>query len=440
MGWPLKASLDTSITRSRRSVGVDPARVIASPETLLYSKLRFGGHEKRLAPGERAHIVLIAQDKRAARVLYRYVLAKLENSPMLSQLLQDVRKEEIDLTNRLTISIFPCSFRATRGFSIPVAILDELAFFRVEGVNVDSEVINAIRPAQATFPRSKLIKISTPYAKQGELYRDFANRHKRADLLVFRAASWKMNPSIPKSFLDEERARDPEYFSREYAAEFSDAIASAFSRDAVEACVIPDRYEVPFQAGVRYIAAVDPSGGGRDEFTLSIVHREEDWVVQDCARAYYSKKPKDVVAEMADVLKSYNISTVVGDRYAGEWPRQAFRDKGITYELAPLTASESFLELLPKINQGSVELLDEPRQTAQLIALERRRGRAGKDTLGHPQGAHDDRANALALAVYKAAKHGGEMIVFSGGGRTQETLADNIFTDSIRGKHYAENH
>ncbi len=85
-----------------------------------------GAHEKHLAPGERGHIVLIAQDKRAARVLYRYILAKLENSTMLSQLLQDVRKEEIDLTNGLTISIFPCSFRATRGFSIPVAILDEV--------------------------------------------------------------------------------------------------------------------------------------------------------------------------------------------------------------------------------------------------------------------------------------------------------------------------
>ena len=70
-----------------------------------------GGHEQQLAAGERGHIVLIAQDKRAARVLYRYILAKLEGSRLLSQLMEDVRKEEIDLTNGLTISIFPCSFR-----------------------------------------------------------------------------------------------------------------------------------------------------------------------------------------------------------------------------------------------------------------------------------------------------------------------------------------
>ena len=49
--------------------------------------------------------------------------------------------------------------------------------------------------AQATFPRSKLIKISSPYAKQGELYRDYANFliHKGFDLL-FRVPT----NSIPK--------------------------------------------------------------------------------------------------------------------------------------------------------------------------------------------------------------------------------------------------
>ena len=188
-----------------------------------------GSHQAHLTPGERGLIVLIAQDMRAARVLFRYILAKLEESPFLSQLIQDVRREEIDLTTGLTISIFPCSFRAPRGFSIPVAILDEVGFFRVEGVNVDKEVIDAIRPAQATFENAKLIKISSPYGKQGELYRDFATRHQRPDLLCFQATSWDMNPGISAAFLAAERTRDPEYFEREYAAIFSDSITSAFS-------------------------------------------------------------------------------------------------------------------------------------------------------------------------------------------------------------------
>ena len=361
-----------------------------------------GGHEAHLAPGERGLIALIAQDMRAARVLFRYILAKLEDSPLLSQLIQEVRREEIDLTTGLTISIFPCSFRAPRGFSIPVAILDEVGFFRVEGVNVDKEVIDAIRPAQATFANSKLIKISSPYGKQGELYRDFATRNQRPDLLCFQATSWEMNPEIAASFLEAERARDPEYFEREYAAIFSDSITTAFSREAVEACVIQGRYELPYRRGLPYCAGVDPSGGGPDEFALSICHREADKVVQDAVGAWKSRRPADVVAEAAQILKSYRVSAVLGDSYSGEWVRQAFGDHGIRYFVADRSASDTFLELLPRLNQGALELLDEKRQVAQLIALERRTGRAGKDTLAHPAGGHDDRANALAHAARAA--------------------------------------
>jgi len=363
-----------------------------------------GGHEKYLAPGERGHVVLIAQDKRACRVLYRYILAKFENSPLLSQLLQEVRKEEIDLTNGLSISIFPCSFRAPRGFSVPVAIMDELAFFRHEGAVIDKEVIDSIRPGQATFPGAKLIKISSPYSKSGELYRDFATRHQREDLLVFKATTWDMNQSIPESFLQNEKERDPEYFDREYGANFSASISNAYDREAVEDCIQHHRFELPYISQFRYFAGADPSGGGADEFALSITHREGKIVVQDAIRGWRSKRPGDVVQEAAKLLHSYKISTITGDRYSAEWVRQAFMDAGIRYQVAKLTSSDALLELLPLINQGSIQLLDDRTQIAQLIALERRTSRTGKDSLGHPQGGHDDRAVTLALSATLAAK------------------------------------
>jgi hypothetical protein len=370
-----------------------------------------GGHERCLTRGERGHIVLIAQDMRAARVSYNYILAKLEGSKLLKKLIKKVKREEIELRNGLTVQVFPCSFRSTRGHSVPVAILDELAFFRVEGVNVDKEVIDSIRPAQATFPRAKLIKISSPYSKAGELYRDFSTRLTRDDLLCFKAASWEMNPSISQSFLDSERERDPEMFEREYGAEFTDSISAAFTREAVEVCIIPGRFELPFSSGFQYRAGVDPSGGGPDEFTLSIAHAEKDnRIVQDCLRAFRSKRPEDVVEEMAKTLKEYHINKVCGDRYSGEWVRQAFQKQDIGYQVSELTASEAFLELLPLINQGGIALLDDKVQTRQLIALERRKGKTGKDSLSHPPGGHDDRANSLALAAFGAKKPKSDLI------------------------------
>jgi hypothetical protein len=38
-----------------------------------------------------------------------------------------------------------------------------------------------------------------------------------------------------------------------------------------------------------------------------------------------------VVEDFARLLSTYQVTTVVGDRYAGEWPREAFRRHGIAY-------------------------------------------------------------------------------------------------------------
>jgi len=76
--------------------------------------------------------------------------------------------QEIALKNQITISGFPCSFGAQE-VSVPVAVLDEFGHFRVEGVNVDKEVCDSIRQAMAPFQRPKLIKISSPYGKAGQL-------------------------------------------------------------------------------------------------------------------------------------------------------------------------------------------------------------------------------------------------------------------------------
>jgi hypothetical protein len=51
-----------------------------------------------------------------------------------------------------------------------------------------------------------------------------------------------------------------------------------------------------------------------------------------------------------------------------------------------------------------VDLLDNARLIAQLVQLERRTARGGRDSIDHPAGGHDDLANAAAGAVVLAAK------------------------------------
>ena len=60
--------------------------------------------------------------------------------------------------------------------------------------------------------------------------------------------------------------------------------------------------------------------------------------------------PYSVVEEFATLLRRYGVSEVTGDRYGGEWPREAFRSYGITYKPSKKPKSDLYKESLPAIN------------------------------------------------------------------------------------------
>ena len=100
--------------------------------------------------------------------------------------------------------------------------------------------------------------------------------------------------------------------------------------------------------------------------------------VLDCIRYRTPPfSPEAVVKEFSEVIKSYGLSTVTGDRYAGEWPREQFLKCGVHYKTAEKPKSAIYGELLPLINSGKAELLDNELLTRQLLILERRTSRAG---------------------------------------------------------------
>lgn len=82
-------------------------------------------------------------------------------------------------------------------------------------------------------------------------------------------------------------------------------------------------------------------------------------------------------------------------------PHAVVRRHGVLYRHAERTKSELYLDLLPLITRGAIELPPDLELLRQLRLLERRRGAQGKDVVDHPHGAyhHDDRANAVALAL-----------------------------------------
>jgi hypothetical protein len=67
--------------------------------------------------------------------------------------------------------------------------------------------------------------------------------------------------------------------------------------------------------------------------------------------------------------------------------------------------SDLFRDLLPLLNSGRIRLPRHHRLVAQIVGLERRVSRGGKDSIGQPSHGHDDVANAVAGAA-AAARQG----------------------------------
>jgi hypothetical protein len=369
----------------------------------------FRDWSRYMVPGERTVIVVIATDKKQAKAIFNYAKALLTLVPVLKPLVASTDREAIELTNGISIEINTASFRSVRGMTIVAALLDEMAFWRNEdtSANPDFEILNAIRPGMATVPEAMLLCASSPYARRGELFNAFRNHWGRADApLVWRAPTWVMNPSVPQAFLDSERERDPVAFAAEYGAEFRSDLEAYVPEEVIRDCTVEDCRELLPVEGVAYRGFIDPAGGsGGDSYTLAISHREKDGtIVLDAIREAKGRfSPANVTNEYADLLIAYRCFKVRGDRWGGEFPREIMKKRGIAYEISEAPKSDIYRDTLPLLNSGKVRLLDHPRLANQFIGLERRVSRAGKDSIDHAPGYHDDIANAVAGALLLAA-------------------------------------
>lgn len=356
------------------------------------------------APGESVFVGVFAPDRRQARVTLGYVRGFLHARTELERLIEDEQKESITLSTGVVIEVLTASTSAPRGRTYALALIEEAAFLpQGDSANPDLELVRALRPALARCPGSLLCVISSPYARRGILWQAHQKHHDKPSerVLYVKAPTLDLNPSFDPETVEEALADDPEGARAEYLAEFRRDVETYVSIEAVNACVVDGRTELPPVKGVSHRAFVDPSGGSQDSYTLAIGHEENDVAVVDCIREIKAPfSPEAATAELAAVLRTYGATEVTGDRYGGEWPREAFQRHGIRYEPAPKAKSELYRDCLAVLNGCRVELPDHERLVSQIVSLERRTGRSGRDSIDHPPNGSDDLANALAGLVH----------------------------------------
>jgi hypothetical protein len=219
-----------------------------------------------IVAGEKPTVLLLAANVKQAGVALGYIQGILETIQMLAGMVKSRTADSLELTNDVVVEVRPASFRGLRGVTAVAVIADEIGFWLTEdtqSTNPDTEILNALRPALATT-HGPLIAISSPYSRKGELFRAF-DRHfgPQGDktILVARAPSRVMNPSLSKKVVDRAMERDPASASAEYLAEFRTDIEAFLSLEAVRAVVIPGVFELQPQPGRQYFGFCDPSGG-----------------------------------------------------------------------------------------------------------------------------------------------------------------------------------
>lgn len=356
----------------------------------------FKDHRHRLAPGEWATVMLLAADRAQARTLLRYIRGLFSN-PMLARMVVRETTSGLELTNRCAIEVHSASHRSVRGYTLAAVIADEIAYWHDDGARPDAEVIAALRPALATLG-GKLIAISSPHARRGELWnayrRHYGQEHPR--IVVAQAPSRVMNPTIPEDIVADALSEDPLRARAEWLAEFRADIEQFIGAETIAESTRSEPLTIPPQGDITYSAFVDPSGGGADEFTLAIGHAEQSGRVVIDLVVGRRGNPAAITSEFCAIVKEYRIKRVKGDKYGAEWTRTEFRRNDIEYQDAPGTRSELYLSAATALQAGRIELPPDDKLERQFITLERRTTRGGRDIIDHAPGAHDDRANAAA--------------------------------------------
>jgi len=263
----------------RRSGKSALAAIFAAYE--LYKLLKRGHPQAYygMPSGSEIRILDIANDKEQASIVYNDIQGHIQAIDYFKSNIahdtqtylrfrtdNDRKKFGPEGKGTITATFKSSIAKGLRGRGIICAILDEIAFFVDNGKSSAERVYKAIKPSIAQFARKdkktrravgdtegRMVLISSPDAKEGFFYKQYqmsmTGGPESRNMLMIQAPTWEIRPDLPKSYYEEEYAKDPAGFMTEHGAEFSDRVRG-FIEDArdLQACIVPDMR--PRQAGI----------------------------------------------------------------------------------------------------------------------------------------------------------------------------------------------
>jgi hypothetical protein len=362
---------------------------------------------KHTSAGEGAVVILLGGDKKQANILSRYC-AGLVASPMLRREVVRQTNDVLEFRNGASLEIATNDAKLVRGRSAIAVFGSEVCYWQTaeHSASSDEEVVSAALPSLSMCPDGGLLALwSSVHRKRGYAWRKFKQCHgvDNADDLVWFAPSAVMNPLLPQGVVDKALAEDAPRAKAEYLSEWRSDLSDFIPADVIEAATDYGVYErPPMPYPTSYTAYIDPAGGtGADSFTLAIGHKGAPCEIDVVREVKPRFVPAQVISSWVPLLKSYRITEVEGDKFAGGFHSSEWQAHGITFRASERTTSENYLSALPVLLAGRVRLIDNATLRQQLGSLERRVGAGDRESVSHPAyaSAHDDCATAVAGAI-----------------------------------------
>ena len=391
------------------------ADILAIFDATMRDHLRKG----RLRPTEPRTAAIIAQTaEKSARHISRCMELRSE-SPRLKRLIVSQGVDNIVLANGSQIQSFPCSARSIRGDAWSSVVLDEIGHFLTseEGPAAGDRVYEAARPSLAQFgAEGWCLSISTPLWKKGRFWTlvQQATSGQFPEMHYRHMSTAQMNPTISTDWLENERKRDPDIYSREYLAQFIDGASAYLSGLDILACVDKGRDILP-PRDFTYEASIDPAFS-RDNFALAIGHQDAGTVI-DGVWTWHRAGYEQTLDEIHAILKKYNVRRVRTDQFCEAPIREGLDKRGIEAMYEPWTnetKADAFGRLKAAINTRTVSLPDSPHLIEELCGLEARPTVGGKIRIAAAGDGHDDRAVVVASVVAALVEPEGFMAFIGG--------------------------
>lgn len=375
-------------------------------------------YKKHLRPGEKFFIISVANTESQSKLALQGVKDLVNGSPILKRLIVRETSDTLELSNGCVFKALPASSRSGRGMACPLLIFDELAHAidTESGNAAGGSLYQALSPSVAQFGNlGKILMLSSPWTQAGIFWDLFkqANSGNFAHMQVVNLPTWEVNPTIPKEWLEQEKARDPELFAVEYGANFSQSLAAFIDPALVDTAINSYRGPLPPLPNFKgkYYLSLDPARGGRDAYTACIVHMDGERLVIDKWHEFLptwsdGKKAQIAISEVEDwILEHHNLykfARSVLDQYNSQSTIQRLRGKLPIEELtwtAP-SKTQAFSKLRELFNAGKIELYPHPKGIQQLKNLTvQYRANGTWNVTGGTGTAVDDYALALAGAV-----------------------------------------